>query len=239
MCGRFVSSSSAERIAEYFGASFDPQTTLPDNFNTAPTNDVYGVVAGPDGQPTLQVFHWGLVPVWAKDIKIGSKMINARSETLAEKPAFKSVFKKQRVIIPMDGFYEWQQGSEGAVLTKAGKPAKQPMFIHRLDGEPLAVAGLWTTWRDKTAGADAPWLHSCTIITTSANSTMAPVHDRMPVLLPPSVWHEWLDPGNNDLDALQGLLVPAPDTLLTMHKVSTDVNNVRNKGAELIDPLAT
>ncbi|MGZ4723790.1 MAG: SOS response-associated peptidase, partial [Ilumatobacteraceae bacterium] len=162
---------------------------------------------------------------------------NARAETVADKPAFKSVFKKQRVIIPMDGFYEWQQGSEGAVLTKAGKPAKQPMYIHRLDGEPLAVAGLWTTWRDKTAGADAPWLHSCTIITTSANATMAPVHDRMPALLPPSVWHEWLDPGNNDLDVLKGLLVPAPDNLLTMHKVSTDVNNVRNKGEDLIAPI--
>jgi putative SOS response-associated peptidase YedK len=238
MCGRFVSSSSAERIADYFGASFDPETTLPANYNTAPTNDVYGVVAGPDGQPQLQVFHWGLVPVWAKDVKISSKMINARAETIAEKSAFKSVFKKHRVIIPMDGFYEWAQGSEGAVLTKAGKPSKQPMFIHRLDGEPLAVAGLWTTWRDKTAGPDAPWLHSCTIVTTAANATMAPVHDRMPVLLPAASWQEWLDPANNDTDSLQRLLVPAPDNLLTMQKVSTEVNNVRNKGAELIEPAA-
>jgi putative SOS response-associated peptidase YedK len=197
---------------------------------------VYGVVAGPDGQPQLQVFHWGLVPVWAKDIKISSKMINARAETIAEKSAFKSVFKKHRVIIPMDGFYEWTQGSEGAVLTKAGKPSKQPMFIHRLDGEPLAVAGLWTTWRDKAAGPDGPWLHSCTIVTTAANATMAPVHDRMPVLLPAAKWHEWLDPANNDIDSLQRLLVPAPDNLLTMHKVSTEVNNVRNKGPELVEP---
>jgi putative SOS response-associated peptidase YedK len=237
MCGRFVSSSSAERIAEYFGASFDPQTTLPDNFNTAPTNDIYGIVAGPDGQPTLRVFHWGLVPVWAKDIKVGAKMINARSETVGEKPAFKSVFRKQRVIIPMDGFYEWQQGSEGGPVTRAGKPAKQPMYIHRLDGEPLAVAGLWTAWRDKEAGPDAPWLHSCTILTTTANATMEPIHNRMPVMLPPSAWQQWLDPANADVAALQGLLIPAPDTLLTTHKVSTDVNNVRNKGAELITPI--
>lgn len=237
MCGRFVSSSSPERIAEYFGASFDPQTSLPENYNTAPTNDIYAVVSGPEGQPTLQVFHWGLVPVWAKDIKIGSKMINARSETIAEKPAFKSVFKKQRIIIPMDGFYEWQQGSEGAALTKAGKPSKQPMFIHRIDGEPLAVAGLWTTWRDRTAGPDAPWLHSCTIITTSANETMAPVHDRMPVMLPPTAWHEWLDPGNNNVEELQRLLVPAPNNLLTLHKVSTQVNNVRNRSSDLVDPI--
>ena len=111
------------------------------------------------------------------------------------------------------------------------------MFIHRLDGEPLAVAGLWTTWRDKTAGPDAPWLHSCTVVTTSANATMAPVHDRMPVMLPATAWDEWLDPGNNNIEELQRLLVPAPDNLLTMHKVATDVNNVRNKGEELISPI--
>src|SRR4051794_31222232 len=216
MCGRFVASSSAERIAEFFGASFDPETSLPANYNTAPTSDVYGVVAGRDGLPTVQVFHWGLVPIWAKDTKIGAKMINARCETVAEKSAFKSIFKKQRIIVPMDGFYEWQQGSEGAALTKAGKPSKQPMFIHRLDGQPLAVAGLWTTWRDKAAGPDAPWLHSCTILTTSANSTMATVHDRMPVVLPPGTWQQWLDPSNDDVNQLQRMLVPAAEDLLTM-----------------------
>jgi len=178
-----------------------------------------------------------LVPIWAKDMKIGAKMINARCETLAEKSVFKSVFKKHRVIIPMDGFYEWQQGSEGVALTKSGKPAKQPMYIHRLDGEPLAVAGLWTAWRDKSAAPDAPWLHSCTIITTSANSTMEPIHDRMPVLLPPSAWQEWLDPSNGDVAQLQRLLVPAPDDLLAVRKISTEVNNVRNKGAELIERI--
>lgn len=235
MCGRFVSSSSPSKIAEYFGASFEAEP-LPANFNVAPTTDIYGVVAGADGAPVVQVFHWGLVPVWAKDVKIGSKMINARAETLAEKPSFKSLFRKHRIIIPMDGFYEWQQPSAGAPLTKAGKPMKQPMFIHRLDGEPLAVAGLWSAWRDKTAGPDTPWLHSCTVITTSANATMTPVHDRMPALLPETAWREWLDPTNNDLDALQHLLLPAPDEMLAMHPVSTDVNNVRNKGAELIEP---
>lgn len=253
MCGRFVSSSSPDKIAEYFGASFEgssaepaaaagagapaPAADLPANYNVAPTNDVWGVVAGSDGRPALQVFHWGLVPLWAKDTKIGSKMINARSETIAEKPAFKSDFKKHRVIIPMDGFYEWKQGSEGAALTKAGKPAKQPYFIHRVDGEPLAVAGVWSLWRDKAAGPDAPWLHSCAVITTSANHTMEPIHDRMPVLLAPSQWQQWLDPGNTDVESLQELLVPAPDDLLTMYPVSTDVNNVRNKGADLIEPV--
>lgn len=258
MCGRFVSSQTPDAISKYFGASFEGLGTdaapaaagdpsppaLPANYNVAPTNDVYGVVADGAGHRELQIFHWGLVPSWAKDTKIGSKMINARAETLAEKPAFKSVFRKHRLIIPMDGFYEWQQQRADAaapVLTKSGKPAKQPMFIHRADGDPLAVAGLWTTWRDREAGPDAPWLHSCTIITTSANHTMEPVHDRMPVILPPTVWDEWLDPGTTDVTALQRLLVPAPDDLLTMHPVSTAVNNVRNKGPELVavaEPVA-
>ena len=159
MCGRFVSASSPETIAEYFGATFAGET-LGENFNVAPTNDVYGVVADEDGDRRVEAFHWGLVPVWAKEAKIGAKMINARAETLAEKPAYKGVFKKHRCIIPMDGFYEWQAGTEGGPVTAKGKPAKQPMFIHRVDGEPLAVAGLWSAWRDKAAGDEAPWLHS-------------------------------------------------------------------------------
>ncbi len=215
---------------------------LPANFNVAPTHDVYAVVADETGDREVQSFRWGLVPSWAKDITIGSKMINARSETVSEKPAFKGLFKKHRLIIPMDGFYEWQQATaiEGITvpLTKAGKPMKTPMFIHRADGQPLAVAGLWATWRDKAAGPDAEWLHSCTVITTAANDTMASVHDRMPVLLSPAVWEEWLDPTNDDLDALQHLLVPAPNDVLVMHAVSTAVNNVRKTGPELLLPAA-
>ena len=236
MCGRFVSSSTPDKIAEYFGATFDGET-LGENYNVAPTNDIYAVVAGPDGTPRLEVFHWGLIPVWAKERKIGAKMINARAETLAEKPAYKGVFKKNRCIIPMDGFYEWKAGEPGGPLTKAGKPAKIPQFIHRLDGEPLAVAGLWSMWRDKAAGPDAPWLHSCTVVTTQANDTMAKIHDRMPVILPASAWPTWLDAGNDDIDTLQKLLVPAPNELLTMHPISTDVNKVSNNGVHLIDPI--
>jgi putative SOS response-associated peptidase YedK len=227
MCGRFVSTNSPERISAYFGASFEAEP-MGENYNVAPTNDVLAVVAG-DGGPVVRAFHWGLVPTWAKDLKIGSKMINARAETVAEKPAFKGLFAKHRLIVPMDGFYEWQ------AIT--GAKTKQPMFIRRRDGEPLAVAGLWTTWRDRSLGDDAPWLHSLTLITTAANATMAPVHDRMPVLLPVSRWEEWLDPANRDVDDLRGLLVPAPDDLLELRRVSTAVNNVRNKGPELIDEL--
>lgn len=238
MCGRFVAASPPERIAAYFGADVDVES-LGDNFNVAPTNDIYAVVAGTDVEETLQLraFQWGLLPVWAKDRKVGQKMINARAETLAEKAAFKGVFKKHRCIIPMDGFYEWAPGVEGGPTTKAGKLVKRPQFIHRVDGDPLAVAGLWSAWRDKSEGAGAPWLHTASVITTSANATMQAVHDRMPVLLPKAMWHMWLDPDNQNIDMLQKLLVPAPDDLLTMHEVSTDVNNVRNTGPLLIAPV--
>ena len=236
MCGRFVTPTNPDQIAAYFGAEA-PEVELQQSFNVAPTNDIYAVVEGADGVRRVQVFHWGLVPSWAKDTKVGSKMINARGETLIEKPAFKGLFKAKRCIVPMEGFYEWKAGTEGGPVTAKGKPAKQPYFIHRLDGEPLAVAGLWAAWRDKDGGPDAPWLHSCTVITTSANETMAPIHDRMPVILPATAWDAWLDPDNNDLVDLNGLLVPASDSLLTMHPVSTEVNKVSNKGPELIEPI--
>lgn len=239
MCGRFVSSSSSERIAEFFGAAYEGDDLEP-SFNVAPTNDVYAVVDR-SGERQLTTYRWGLVPSWAKDVKIGSKMINARAETIAEKPAFKGLFRKHRLIVPMDGFYEWRQGDQTSPTT--GKPVKTPLFIHRRDDEPLAVAGLWAAWRDPSAPLDpesgeAVWLHTCTVITTAANDTMRPVHDRMPVLLRRSTWSEWLDPTNQDVVGLQRLLVPAPKDLLTMHEVSTAVNNVRNKGAELAEPVA-
>ncbi|MCU1387870.1 MAG: hypothetical protein JWL72_1208 [Ilumatobacteraceae bacterium] len=236
MCGRFVSTNSAEEIANYFGASFDGEAP-PENFNVAPTNDVLAVVSSGGDDRSLKAFHWGLVPIWAKDVKIGSSMINARSETINEKAAFKGVFRKYRCIIPMAGFYEWQAAHADSPVNAKGKPVKQPMFIHRVDGEPLAVAGLWSAWRPKDSAPETPWLHTCSVITTAANETMAPVHDRMPVILPATLWAQWLDPAENDLDALLAMLVPAPDSLLTMHKVSTDVNNVRNNGAELIAPI--
>jgi len=229
MCGRFVSSNTAERIAEYFGATLDVEA-IGKNYNVAPTNDVYGIVAPADASaPLVRAFHWGLVPSWAKDIKIGSRMINARSETVAEKPAFKRLLARHRLIVPMDGFYEWQ------AIT--GQKTKQPYFIRRRDSEPLAVAGLWSVWRDPTRDDDAPWLHSCTLITTAANATMSPVHDRMPVLLPPEEWHRWLDPELHDPAALTPLLRAAPDDLLELVPVSTDVNSVRNKGPELIERI--
>ena len=233
MCGRFVSTATPERIASYFGAEADVDT-LGENYNVAPTQDIYGVVTGPDGVLRVQAFHWGLIPSWAKDRKIGSKMINARSETLAEKPAFKGLFAKKRCLIPMDGFYEWKAGGADGPVNAKGKPLKQPMFIHRIDGEPLAVAGLWTAWKDPEA--NSRWLQSATVVTTSANETMQAVHDRMPVIVPASRWSEWLDPDNHDLAALSDLFTERNDGILTMHPVSTDVNKVGNNDAALIDP---
>jgi putative SOS response-associated peptidase YedK len=226
-------------LARYFAAA-PPEVSTPEtaplaaNFNVAPSTDVYAIFE--DGTTRrLDAFHWGLVPIWAKDLSVGNRMINARSETLQTSNAYKRPFVRRRCIIPADGFFEW--------TPVPGHRKKQPYYIHRQDGDPLAFAGLWEVWKgpkDRPQDDDEPPTHlrSCTIITTSANDTMAAIHDRMPVILPPSVWAAWLDPTNNDTEALGRLLVPAPNELLTLHPVSVEVNNVRNGGAHLIDPIA-
>ena len=239
MCGRFVSTAGPDRIAAYFDSVLPTEAvadSLGENYNVAPTQDILGVVANADGTARVDAFHWGLIPSWAKDRRIGSKMINARAETLAEKSSFKGLFKKKRCIIPMDGFYEWKPGVEGGPVNAKGKPLKQPMFIHRVDNELLTVAGLWTAWKDPE-DPDGRWLHSTTIITTAANKTMQSVHDRMPAVLIPDHWTSWLDPANDDLTLLQSLLDGGPPELLTMQAVSTEVNNVRNNRADLLDPV--
>lgn len=230
MCGRFVSTSSPSTLAAVFEAS-PPPVELPPRYNVAPTTVVYGVVESADRTRRVEVFRWGLVPSWAKDISIGARLINARAETVAEKPSFRNSFARRRVIVPMDGFYEWQP---------AGSPRtpKQPYFVHRADGQPLAAAGLWSAWRDPSvADESAAWLHSCALVTTSANALMAPVHDRMPVVLEPGDWAEWLDPSNDDVAGLAGLLRPAADGVLERHPVSTAVNRVGTDGPELVVPL--
>ncbi|MEO6629119.1 MAG: SOS response-associated peptidase [Aquihabitans sp.] len=227
MCGRFVSSSPPDEVARYFDAEPPGEAAIGPSWNVAPTSDVY-VVLEDGGIRRVAPHHWGLVPIWAKSPTVGNKMINARSEGLAEKNAFKHAFRKRRCIVPVDGFYEWK--------TIAGQKTKQPYFIHRSDGEPLAFAGLWEEWRGPDRSG-AEHLRSATIITTSANTTMAPIHDRMPVILPPTVWKEWLDPTNAAIETLGRLLIPAPDHLLVMHPVSTDVGNVRNQGEHLANPI--
>jgi putative SOS response-associated peptidase YedK len=227
MCGRFVSTSPPDELAAYFGATASPEASLEPNYNVAPTQDVLAVVED-EGERHLDAFFWGLVPSWAKDVKIGSRMINARAETLAEKSAFKKSFETRRCLVPADGFYEWKKLGGGS------KPKKQPMFITAADGQPLAFAGLWSVWRGPAK--DQEPLRSLTIVTTAANRVMASIHDRMPVILPEERWPTWLDRDNDDLDALGRLLVPAADDLLTLTPVSTLVNNVRNNGPELLEP---
>jgi putative SOS response-associated peptidase YedK len=229
MCGRFVSSSPPDELAKYFDVEAVAEAVLEPSFNVAPSQDVY-VVVETGGVRRLDTFRWGLVPFWAKDPSTGNKMINARAETVAEKNAYKHAFKKRRCIIPVDGFYEWKK--------VPGQKAKQPYFIHRADGEPMAFAGLWEIWRpaDDVERTSDP-LRSCTIITGQPNEKVADIHDRMPVMLPPGAWAEWLDPENDDVDTLGKLLVPAPASLIALQPVSRAVNNVREKGPELIEPV--
>jgi putative SOS response-associated peptidase YedK len=228
MCGRFVSSSTPDEIAKYFGVDEVAEAVLEPSYNVAPTNDVYTVLED-GGVRRLEAMHWGLVPIWADDPKIGNRMINARAETLADKNAYKHAYRKKRCIIPADGFYEWEKVT--------GQKAKQPWYIQAADGRPLAFAGLWEVWRGPDRKGDEV-LHSCTIITGAPNEKMAEIHDRMPVILPPERWDTWLDRDQHDTDALDKLLVPAPPQAITLHRVSTEVNNVRNKGHHLIGEVA-
>ncbi|HVX18074.1 MAG TPA: SOS response-associated peptidase [Acidimicrobiales bacterium] len=231
MCGRFVSAAPPDELAQYFSAQLVAERALEPSYNVAPTRDVYVVTS--DGEARhLDAFHWGLVPPWAKDPSAGNRMINARAETLADKPVYRKAFAKRRCLIPATGFYEWKK--------IPGQRTKQPMFIERSDGEPLAFAGLWERWAPKKADGsydESARLRSTTIITCAPNETMAPIHDRMPVILPATAWDRWLDPTFDDLEALGQFLVPAPPALLVVHPVSTQVNNVRNDGAELIDAV--
>ena len=224
MCGRFVSAAPPDELAQYFSAQLATEGLAEPNYNVAPTNDVYVVLS--DGTTrSLEMFHWGLVPNWAKDPSVGNRMINARAETLAEKPVYRRAFAKRRCLIPASGFYEWKK--------IPGQKAKQPMFMSRPDGEPFAFAGLWERWKGDEEGG----LRSTTIITCAPNEVMAPIHDRMPVILPASAWDRWLDPTFDDIASLNKLLVPAPPALITVRPVSTQVNNVRNNGAQLIDEV--
>ncbi len=233
MCGRYVQVSSPTLLAEQFDVDEIAITEAPEaNYNVAPRTEVLTIVqrarAEPDADAparrVLEQMRWGLVPSWADNVKIGDRLINARAESLAEKSAFKTAFRKRRCIIPADGFYEWQRFP--------GTKQKQPMFVHRRDGEPLAFAGLWEVWREQP---ETPWLLTCTIVTTRANATMAPVHDRMPVILPEDAWATWLDPRIADRARLQDLLVPPPDELIELWPVSMLVNRADNNGPELAE----
>jgi putative SOS response-associated peptidase YedK len=242
MCGRYASSRRPEDLVEEFeiDKSVVKETLAPD-YNVAPTKQVYAVVERtPEeaGEPErqLRTVKWGLVPFWAKDPAIGNKMINARMETVAEKPAFKQPFAKRRCLLPADGYFEWYPTEQ---KTKAGKPLKQPFFIRPKDGSSMAMAGLYEIWRDPTRSDDDPqrFLWTATVLTTTAEDAVGHIHDRMPLVVEPHRWKQWLDPQTKDKDALLSLLVPAAPGLLEAYPVSTAVNSVRNNGPELLDPI--
>ena len=231
MCGRYTSTSTSEQVAAFFAAEEVKTEELPLRYNVAPSQLVYAIAERrrTDDQPHRQLgsFRWGLVPSWAKDPSIGNRMINARAETLSSRNAYKRALVRHRCIIPADAFYEWQ------IRELEGKRQKAPYVIRRRDGSPLAFAGLWEVWHD---AEDQP-LRTCVIITIEANRLLAPIHDRMPVVLPPDAWDEWLDPENQDVSRLQKLLVPAPAKEFEAYEISTLVNNVRHEGPDLIEPI--
>ncbi|MGH3069435.1 MAG: SOS response-associated peptidase [Streptosporangiaceae bacterium] len=189
--------------------------------------------AGHEGVRELRVVRWGLVPFWAKDTSIGSRLINARAETVASKPAFRRAFARHRCLLPADGFYEWEKSGDPKL------PRKQPYYIHREDGGVLAFAGLYELWRAKDRPDDDPgaWLWTATIITTRAQDEVGRIHDRMPMVIEPDRWADWLDPAATSAEALHGLLTPAASAHLTSHPVSTEVNSVRHNGPGLIEPM--
>jgi putative SOS response-associated peptidase YedK len=249
MCGRYASSRKPEDLAEEFEidqASVKETVTEPlaPDFNVAPTKEVYAVVERPrdaggdgeDAQRQLRTLRWGLVPFWAKDPKIGNRMINARMETVDEKPAFRQAFAKRRCLLPADGYYEWYPTEQKG---KNGKPLKQPFYIHPADGSVMAMAGLYEIWKDPTRDEDDPrrFLWTCTVLTTTAEDVAGQIHDRMPLLVEPERRAAWLDATRKDPAELRGLLVPAAPGLLEAFPVSTEVNNVRNNGPDLVAPL--
>jgi putative SOS response-associated peptidase YedK len=221
MCGRVVSTSRPDDLARYFSADLVPECLLEPCWNVAPSSDVWTVVEA-KGARLLHPRRWGLVPAWAEGPATGNRLINARAETLATSGAYRQAFTRRRCLIAVDGFYEWERRPAGR---------SQPWFLHRPDGEPLAFAGLWERWW----GPDGAELRSCTIVTGEPNETVAPLHDRMPVILPPRVWADWLDPANDDLAGLERVLIPAPAELLTARPVGPGVNDVRNDGPHLLD----
>lgn len=181
----------------------------------------------PGEEKEFSLARWGLVPHWAKEVKTGYSMINARAESVAVKPAFRAAFRRRRCLIPADGFYEWQQ--------KPGSKLKQPWFVTLKEGQPMAFAGLWERWYPPQEQDGEP-LESCTIIVTDANKLMRKIHDRMPVILSPETWETWLDPMYNDVPALQSLLKPYPPEELTAWPVTAKVNNPRNDTPDCIEP---
>ena len=223
MCGRFVGYRNIEELQAYFpiDRAADEVTA---SYNIAPTQQVLAIVRRRD-ENRLEKFHWGLVPFWAPDLSMGSRLINARAETVDQKPSFRNAFKKRRCLIPADGFYEWQ-GTKGR---------KQPYYFTRPDKKPFAFAGLWEEWNGKDPGAEA--YRSCAIITLAASPSVKPIHHRMPAIIKPSKYDLWLDPGHTDPAGLKGLLAHGTETELVHTPVSPRVNTAAHNEPGNIAPL--
>jgi len=221
MCGRFTLTVSPEQLRAALPGFFIPEGFQP-RYNIAPSQPV--AVIPNDGKNQLDFFVWGLIPSWAKDPSIGNRLINARAETLVEKPSFRSAFRRRRCMVLADGFYEWK--------TEIGRKSKTPMYIKLASGEPFAFAGLWETWQSP----DGSQVQSCTIITTEPNDLIRPIHNRMPVILPAEAHAAWLEQGDVDPTRLQRLLTPYISQTMLAYPVSTLVNSPNNEDALLIQP---
>ncbi|HEX4492003.1 MAG TPA: SOS response-associated peptidase [Acidimicrobiia bacterium] len=228
MCGRYVSVSSPARLAEVLHVDEVRADDAEPDYNVTPRAEVPVVAETKDHRRVLDRVRWGLVPSWAKDVSVGDRLINARADTVATKPAYRRAFERRRCLMPADGFYEWR--------AVPGQKVKQPYFIARADREPMVFAGLYEVWRDRS-DPDAEWMRTCALITTDANEKLAPIHDRMPVVLPEDAWGEWLDPENRDTESLHDLLVPAPSDEFIAYPISRLVNKPENQGPELLEPV--
>ncbi|SHL22450.1 SOS response-associated peptidase [Streptomyces yunnanensis] len=267
MCGRYAASRQPEDLVGIFDVQqWQPTETLAPSWNIAPTANVQAVLERPlKGESAaafppgpvrqLRTLKWGLVPSWAKSPEGAARMINARAETVHEKPSFRQAFATRRCLLPGDGYFEWVTGAAERELEEQGRkkrPRKQPYFVTPADGSVMAMAGLYEFWRDRTLPGDHPlaWWVTCTVVTTEAETTplawatgddgprtLADIHPRMPLVLPPDRWDAWLDPARTDPDDLRALLSPPPPGLMRAHPVPTGVSNVRNNGPELVTEL--
>ena len=219
MCGRYASSANPDDLVSYFRVEEPPEEVLPPSYNVAPTDPVYAVMERHEHR-LLKVVRWGLVPSWAKDPKVGSRFINARRETVGDKPAFRAAYQRRRCLVPADGYFEWQQ--------QGGH--KQPFFLAARNRAPLAMAGLYEVWK----APDETLLWTCTVITTEAADELGHIHDRTPLLVPADAWDRWLDPAVEDPG--QDLLVPGTPGVLDAWPVPPAVGNVKNNGPELVQP---
>ncbi len=226
MCGRFVLTTPPDRLAEYFAARPAGDVVFSASWNVAPSRDVLGVALNRESRRELAAYRWGLVPSYASDPSVGNRLVNARAESLATRPAFRAAFSRRRLLVCADGFYEWRRDDKGR---------RQPYYFCRRDGTPIAFAGLFELWRPRDGDAGTPWLRSCTIVTTDAGPDVAAVHDRMPAVLEPPAQEAWLEAAEPEL--LSDLLAPSPAGTLQSWAIGRAVGDVRNDRPELLAPL--